>query len=165
MATLMLNRIGDRPPTPGEIGQFLRRKLGTRGRFESFTRAPAVGLIIGLQPPQLLYISLVVALTDPDDEFYRDGENVHRKEWWQRDHVVAGYASSTNLTESSWDCLASAGRGNVERFGITTWVDRTCGDSLSQHYGFFQRAARIPPSFRPVGPELQPSVVQQLLSK
>ena len=153
---LQLNRTRDRPPTPQEVAEDIRRLRYSNG-----------GALAGAFNRDLgLWICFVVAFCDQDDAYAANrfsGKQAER-EFWQRDHVLTGIAFSELEPDSHWEALACAKRQQLERYRICTWFDRGTLPKLIPHYEFFLRAPRDPFTFRPQGPEITVRDLRQLLA-
>jgi hypothetical protein len=149
---LLRNPGRDRPPTPKEVANDLRKLYGTRGVFAGTKR-------------EGLFCTFIVALCDQDDTFaanYLDGEQAER-EWWQRDHVLTGFGLSAQEPESHWQALACARRGELEHYALCVWFDRGSWPDFQKRYRIFRRAPRLAPRYRPAGPELSIREITHLL--
>ena len=154
---LLLNRTRDRPPTPAEVRDDIR-KLGYP---HGGTLAGAFNRDIGL------WLCFVVAFCDRDDLYAANrfsGQKAER-EWWQRDHVLTGMAFSPLEPDSHWEALACAKRKQLEIARWCVWFDRGSLPDLIPHFEFFQRAPRDVDTFRPQGPSLSVRSIRQLLEK
>jgi hypothetical protein len=153
---LQLNRTRDRPPTPSEVAEDIRRLGYSNG-----------GALSGAFNRDLgLWICFVVAFTDRDDSFAPNIFSGKKSalEFWQRDHVLTGIAFSELEPDSHWEALACAKRQDLERFRLCVWFDRGTLPKLVPHYKFFRRAPRDAETYRPQGPEITVRDLRQILA-